>query len=58
MPTALAKPGPETNDAKGIAFAGNWPDQRVAINRIGDRTIHHLFDANFRQGGHAGNCPF
>ena len=58
MTTALTKPGPETYDAKGVALAGNRPNQRGAVDGIGDGAIDHLFDANFRKGWHTGDCPF
>lgn len=56
MAAAFAQPGPQPDDAKRIAPAGgDWPDQRRAVDRIGDRAVHHRMDADLGQGRHAGH---
>ncbi len=54
MAAALTQTSPQANNAKGVALAGDRPDQRRAIDCVGDRAIDHGMDTGLHEGRHPG----
>ena len=58
MTAPLANTGAQANNTIGIAFARYRPHQRCAVNRIGNRPVHHRVNTSIHQSRHTGKGPF
>ena len=55
MTPALAQAGAQAGDAIGVPQPRHGPHQGGAVDRVGDRAVHHLLDARRNERRHPGH---